>query len=163
MTAAALCCCRAPQVYRCFESWTPGSDWSVALPEGEEAAVVAAGEDRRLHGGRSLGDALAGHGDHFAESSMVMPAAIVACICGVLLLVYDAAVLHVLLLQAAAWWLLPPAGGCCGCTPTRAASWQCWACRGSPWRQQRQVGRGAAASATTEEHDALAPAGQHDA
>uniref|UniRef100_A0A383WM40 Uncharacterized protein n=1 Tax=Tetradesmus obliquus TaxID=3088 RepID=A0A383WM40_TETOB len=53
-------------VYRCFESWTPGSDWSVALPEGEEAAVVAAGSSvvavatsRRLlrlysHAGRQL-------------------------------------------------------------------------------------------------------------
>jgi hypothetical protein len=38
--------CRPPpprQVYRCFESRTPGSDWSVALPEGEDATVVAAG------------------------------------------------------------------------------------------------------------------------
>jgi hypothetical protein len=59
------------QVYRCFESWTPGSDWSVALPEGEDALVVAAG------GLTSSWQAVGVHGRHQQHASqshtMVFP------------------------------------------------------------------------------------------
>lgn len=39
----ACMCCWVHQMFRSFESWGSDKDWSVAFPEGEEAAVVAAG------------------------------------------------------------------------------------------------------------------------
>jgi len=35
---------RRVQVYRGFESWATGSDWTAAMPAGEDALAVAAGK-----------------------------------------------------------------------------------------------------------------------